>query len=73
MNWEPTRFTVGDEVVDPERPKWGVGRVVDDRTFPRSATVGQRLLNEGSERGLVTVCTAKRVLERVTGPTGGPE
>ena len=69
MTWEPTRFTVGDEVADPQRPNWGVGRVIEDRTFRRSPTAGQRLLVEWSGRGLTTVFTALRVLERTGGPT----
>jgi len=28
-NWQPTRLSVGDRVQNPERPKWGVGEVLD--------------------------------------------
>ncbi len=62
MGWEPERFAVGDAVVDPGRPQWGVGRVVEDRTFARSPTVGQRLVIEWVGHGLVSVFTAQRVL-----------
>jgi hypothetical protein len=69
MTWKPMRFTVGDEVVDPQRPKWGVRRVIEDRTFGCSPTVGQRLLIKWSDRGLTTVFTALQVLERTGGST----
>ena len=68
MGWEPERFAVGDAVVDPGRPRWGVGRVVEDRTFARSPTVGQRLLIEWAGRGLVSVLTAQRVLRSAPPP-----
>ena len=64
MGWEPERFAVGDAVTDPERPQWGIGRVVEDRTFARSPTVGQRLVVEWAGRGLVSVFTAQRALRR---------
>jgi hypothetical protein len=28
-NWQPLRLTVGDMVQNPEKPKWGVGEVLD--------------------------------------------
>jgi hypothetical protein len=68
MGWEPERFAVGDTVVDPDRPLWGIGRVVEDRTFARSPTVGQRLVVEWAGRGLVSVFTAQRVLRRSPPP-----
>lgn len=59
------KFQVGESVRDPERPKWGVGRIVEDRTFARSPTVGQRLAIDWQGRGVVTILTATRSLERV--------
>jgi hypothetical protein len=64
MSWQPERFEVGDLVIDPGRPRWGVGRVVEDRTFACSPTVGQRLVIEWAGRGLVSVFTAQRMLRR---------
>jgi hypothetical protein len=61
-NWEPERFAVGDLVVDSKRPEWGVGRVVEDRTFQRSPTKGQRLTIEWKGRGRIMVFTAMRNL-----------
>jgi len=63
--WQPERFAVGDWVLDPARPQWGVGRVTEDRTFARSPTVGQRLVIEWAGRGLVSVLTARRAMRRV--------
>lgn len=65
MGWQPERFAVGDAVTDPGRPGWGVGRVVADRTFARSPTIGQRLLIDWAGRGLVSVLMATRPLARV--------
>lgn len=70
MGWQPERFAVGDAVVDPNRPGWGVGRVVEDTTFARSPTAGQRLVVEWAGRGRVSVLTATRPLRRATGPRG---
>jgi hypothetical protein len=64
--WEPERFAVGDLVVDPGHPTWGIGRVIEDRNFARSPTVGQRLVIQWSGRGIVSVFTALRVLQRVS-------
>lgn len=68
MGWQPEWFVVGDTVVDPGRPQWGVGRVVEDRTFARSPTIGQRLLIDWAGRGLVSIFTAERVLHRTAQP-----
>lgn len=62
-NWQPTHFAVGDLVVDPERTEWGVGQVMEDRTAPRSPTLGQRLNIEWEGRGLVMIFTAKHSLQ----------
>jgi hypothetical protein len=62
--WQPERFAVGDMVIDPGRPQWGVGRVVKDNTFRRSPTIGQRLTIDWPGRGVVSVFTAMRVLRR---------
>ncbi|MBX9582092.1 MAG: DUF3553 domain-containing protein [Gemmataceae bacterium] len=71
VNWQPERFAVGDAVTDPDRPGWGVGRVVEDRTVARSPTTGQRLLVEWAGRGRVSVLTATRPLRRVSAAPGG--
>ncbi|HEY1378909.1 MAG TPA: DUF3553 domain-containing protein [Gemmataceae bacterium] len=68
--WEPKRFQVGDVVVDVDRPKWGKGIVVEDRTFARSPTKGQRLDIVFEGRGRVMVFTAQRILRRVSAPSG---
>ncbi|WP_197138491.1 DUF3553 domain-containing protein [Crateriforma conspicua] len=59
----PRHFSVGDRLVDPERPKWGTGVVVRDSSAARSPTVGQRLDVEWEHRGLTTVLTATRNLK----------
>ena len=61
----PPIFQVGEIVVDEGRPSWGEGRIVEDRTFARSPTSGQRLYIDFQRRGLVTVYTAQRVLRKV--------
>jgi hypothetical protein len=66
VRWEPEQFAVGDTVVDPDRPQWGIGRVVEDRTCARSPTVGQRLVIEWAGRGRVSMLTARRVLRRAS-------
>lgn len=67
-NWQPERFALGDLVVDPERPQWGVGKVTEDRTAPRSPTLGQCLFIEWEGRGLQMVYTAQRSLQLATNP-----
>ena len=62
--WEPERFAVGDRVIDPDRPKWGVGVVVADISAPCWPGVGQWLTVEWAGRGLVSAFTAKRPLRR---------
>ena len=71
MNWDPERFAVGDLVIDPERPQWGIGRVIEDRTRARSPTIGQRLTVEWTGRGRVMIFTATRSLRLA--PHAGPE
>jgi hypothetical protein len=66
-SWEPERLQVGDVVIDIDRPEWGKGTVVEDSTFPRSPTKGQRLDIVFEHRGRVMVFTAQRVLRRVDG------
>lgn len=62
---QPAVFGVGDLVEDVDRPQWGRGTVVADRTAARSPTSGQRLHVDFERRGLVMVYTAQRVLRRV--------
>ena len=63
---QPERFSVGDEVVDADRPQWGIGRVVEDSTRARSPSKGQRLTIEWEGRGRVMVFTALRALRPAT-------
>jgi hypothetical protein len=56
---------VGNAVIDPSRPQWGVGRVVEDRTFARFPTIDQRLVIEWAGRARVTVFTAQQFLRRL--------
>ena len=68
--WTPTLFKVGEVVIDADRPEWGKGVIVEDRTAPRSPTCGQRLYIEFERRGRVMVYTAQRVLQRVVALPG---
>jgi hypothetical protein len=63
-DWAPERFSVGDIVVRVGRAKWGRGTVIEDRTFRRSPTKGQRLVIDFERRGKVMVFTALTVLRR---------
>jgi hypothetical protein len=64
--WVPERFSVGDIVIRVGRAKWGRGVVVEDRTAPRSPTVGQKLIVEFERRGKVMLFTAVTVIRRAT-------
>ena len=60
---DPKLFSVGDRLVDPERPEWGTGVVVRDSSASRSPAVGQRLHVDWEHRGLTLVLTATRNLK----------
>jgi hypothetical protein len=64
--WRPDPFTVGEIVVDVDRPTWGKGRIVKEEPARGSETGGQRLWVEFENRGRVTVFTTLRTLRRVT-------
>ena len=61
--WEPKRFSVGERLIDPERPEWGTGIVVRDGSARRSPIVGQRLHVDWEHRGITMVLTATRNLK----------
>lgn len=62
-SWQPTRFAVGNLVMDVDRPQWGKGKVIEDRTRRCSPNCGQRLYVDFEHRGLVMIYTAMRVLK----------
>jgi hypothetical protein len=71
-DWKPEEFAVGDRVLDPSHPDWGVGAVVtaerlSDLTFAEGTvytyqpkTVGQRLgvrFADGRTRTIISSST----------------
>jgi hypothetical protein len=66
IEWAPATFSVGEVVVDVDRPQWGKGKIIEDRTAQRSPSCGQRLYIDFEHRGVVMVYTAQRVLKSAT-------
>ena len=58
-------FKIGDRVISPTAPRWGIGVVVEEDAYPLSAKYGQRLVVNFKNRGRVSVKTTLRQLVRV--------
>lgn len=64
VTWQPKRFRTGDRVLDPERTRWGIGVVVEER--PYALQCGQKLLIDWADRRIRTTFNSQRCLELVT-------
>ncbi len=55
---EPTRFSLGDQVMHPGKPEWGKGTVYSASAFKHEGRTCQRLTIRFERAGLKTVSTA---------------